>query len=89
MPTSAECAAEKAVLGGSSAPAQLFAALKLTMAGTRYSASGPILNSEIRGYYWTSTPSGSSNNSIRTFLVGYSDTTLERVRGASVRCIRD
>lgn len=68
----------------------LVSTLKLPLAGTRYLSSAAYLNQGTNGYYWTSSPSGTSGYGIALSATQvYPGGNSFRANGLSVRCLKN
>lgn len=61
---------------------------KLTVQGQRFFNTGALANVGSRGYYWTSTVSGTSSI-LRTFAGSVGTSVSPRANGGAIRCIKD
>lgn len=89
LPTETELDTERTNWGSNNAAGAFASPLKLPVAGYRRSSSGTLGDGGSRGYYWSSTVSGTS---ARYLHFNSSDANMyssNRAFGFSVRCIKD
>jgi uncharacterized protein (TIGR02145 family) len=89
LPTEAELNAERLSWGSNSSSGAFASPLKFPVAGARNDSNGSLSDVGSRGYYWSSTLSGTYSQ-----LLNFSSSTagmssLNRANGRSIRCLKD
>ena len=89
LPTNAELEAERASWSANASVGAFASPLKLPMAGNRYSSSGSLGFVGTRGYYWSSTVSGTGSRILSFSSSNALMDDFNRAVGLTVRCLKD
>jgi uncharacterized protein (TIGR02145 family) len=89
LPTDAEMIAEVSSWSSNNAAGAFASPLKLPVAGFRNNSSDQLINVGARGFFWSSTVSGTNARFLNFISSDATIGTDYRAYGGSVRCIKD